>query len=215
MYFCSVKWHKHEHTELELLMQLLQGNEDAFTHIYHRFWPVLYAVAQRYLKDDEMAKDAVQHVFMQLWECKSELALDTHLKNLLFTMTKNHLINIIRHNNMVIQKNYEWAQMSESNETWLEKMQGEGKLQQLEQAIETLPEQKNRILHYKLDEHLSNQQIAEVMGLSIQTVKNQYTSALKLLRERLIDNFSQSHLFNRCNTCVLHRISSIESQING
>jgi len=183
-----VKWFRHESTDLELLMQLLKGEEAAFTQIYQRFWPVLYTVAQRYLKDDEMAKDAIQHVFMQLWECKADLALDTNLKNLLFTMTKNHLINIIRRNNLAIQKNYEWAQMCESNETWLEKMQSEGKLQLLEQCIETLPEQKRRILHYKLDEHLSNQQIADAMGLSIQTVKNQYTSALKLLRERLTDD---------------------------
>lgn len=190
MYLCAVKWFKHESTDLELLMQLLKGNESAFTQIYQRFWPVLYVVAQRYLKDDEMAKDAVQHVFMQLWECKSDLALDTNLKNLLFTMTKNHLINVIRHNNMVIQKNYEWAQMCESNETWLEKMQGEGKLQLLEQCIDTLPEQKKRIVHYKLDDHFSNQQIADAMGLSVQTVKNQYTSALKMLRERLSDDGS-------------------------
>jgi len=185
-----VKWFKHENTDLELLLQLLKGNESAFTQIYHRFWPVLYAVAQRYLKDDEMAKDAIQHVFMQLWECKADLALDTNLKNLLFTMTKNHLINVIRHNNMVIQKNYEWAQMYESNDTWLEKMQSEGKLQLLEQCIETLPEQKRRILHYKLQDQLSNQQIADAMGLSIQTVKNQYTTALKMLRERLTDDDS-------------------------
>jgi len=190
LYLCAVKWFKHESTDLELLMQLLKGNESAFTQIYQRFWPVLYVVAQRYLKDDEMAKDAVQHVFMQLWECKSDLALDTNLKNLLFTMTKNHLINVIRHNNMVIQKNYEWAQMCESNETWLEKMQGEGKLQLLEQCIDTLPEQKKRIVHYKLDDHFSNQQIADAMGLSVQTVKNQYTSALKMLRERLSDDGS-------------------------
>jgi len=137
-----------------------------------------------------MAKDAIQHVFMQLWECKEDLALDTNLKNLLFTMTKNHLINVIRHNNLVIQKNYEWAQMRDSNDTWLEKMKGEGKLQQLEVCIDTLPEQKRRILHYKLDDQLSNQEIAETMGLSVQTVKNQYTSALKLLREKMTDGDS-------------------------
>jgi len=185
-----VKWFKHESTDLELLLQLLKGDESAFTQIYQRFWSVLYAVAQRYLKDEEMAKDAIQHVFMQLWECKADLALDTNLKNFLFTMTKNHLINVIRHNNLVIQKNYEWAQMYENNETWLEKVQSDGKLQMLEQCIDTLPEQKKRILHYKLQDHLSNQQIADAMGLSIQTVKNQYTTALKMLRERLTDDGS-------------------------
>lgn len=185
-----MKWFKHESTDLELLLQLLKGDESAFTQIYQRFWSVLYAVAQRYLKDEEMAKDAIQHVFMQLWECKADLALDTNLKNFLFTMTKNHLINVIRHNNLVIQKNYEWAQMYENNETWLEKVQSDGKLQMLEQCIDTLPEQKKRILHYKLQDHLSNQQIADAMGLSIQTVKNQYTTALKMLRERLTDDGS-------------------------
>jgi len=190
-----MKWFSHENTDLELLMKLLKGDESAFTQIYQRFWPMLYTVAQRYLKDDELAKDAIQHVFMQLWEYKEDLALDTNLKNLIFTMTKNHIINIIRHNNMVIQKNYEWAQMRESNDTWLEKIKEDGKLQQLEQCIGELPEQKRRILHYKLDQHLSNKQIADAMGVSIQTVKNQYTSALKILREKMNEDGSVRYFF--------------------
>ena len=57
-----------------------------------------------------MAEDVVQHVFARLWEFRSELHVGISLKNYLFTMTKNHVLNLIRNENSAISKNYEIAQ---------------------------------------------------------------------------------------------------------
>ena len=57
-----------------------------------------------------MAEDVVQHVFSRLWEFRSELRVGISLKNYLFTMTKNHVLNLIRNENSAIAKNYEMAQ---------------------------------------------------------------------------------------------------------
>jgi len=57
----------------------------------------------------DMAEDVVQHVFARLWEFRSELHVGISLKNYLFTMTKNHVLNLIRNENSAISKNYEIA----------------------------------------------------------------------------------------------------------
>jgi RNA polymerase sigma-70 factor (ECF subfamily) len=57
------------------------------------------------------------------------------------------------------------------------------------QAIGQLPEQKRLVCLYKLRENLSNQEIAERMGISLPTVKSHYTQAIKMLRAAL------THLF--------------------
>ena len=55
--------------ELELFrLVAAKDDETAFTVIYRRYAPTLYSLALHYLADEEAAKDAVQHVFVRLWE---------------------------------------------------------------------------------------------------------------------------------------------------
>lgn len=185
---------KNTATDTELLLQLLRDDEAAFTQIYQRYQSMLYTLSLRYLKDEDSAKDVVQQAFLQLWENRKELAIDVSLKNYLFTMVKNRILNIFRHENVVLQKSYEYAQHCESVESWLDKMEKEGKIQLLREYIDDLPEQRKQICLMKLDRNLSNQQIADELGISLQTVKNQYTTALKTLRERATGEKNQEFL---------------------
>ena len=98
-------------TDDEKLFALIeQGDEGAFTQAYERYHKLLYVLAYRYLMSSDMAEDVVQHVFSRLWEFRSELRVGISLKNYLFTMTKNHVLNLIRNENSAIAKNYEMAQ---------------------------------------------------------------------------------------------------------
>ena len=55
--------------ELELFrLVAAKDDETAFTVIYRRYAPTLYSLARHDLADEEAAKDAVQHVFVRLWE---------------------------------------------------------------------------------------------------------------------------------------------------
>ena len=84
-------------TDDEKLFALIeQGDEGAFTQAYERYHKLLYVLAYRYLMSSDMAEDVVQHVFSRLWEFRSELRVGISLKNYLFTMTKNHVLNLIR-----------------------------------------------------------------------------------------------------------------------
>lgn len=52
----------------DLLTSLRQGSEDAFTVIYERYHKLLYVLAYKYLKSTYSSEDAVQQVFLKLWE---------------------------------------------------------------------------------------------------------------------------------------------------
>lgn len=173
-----------EQTDDELLLLLQKGDERAFTIIYERYHKLLYVVAYKYLKDNETAKDAVQQIFLKLWESRTLFNIQINLRNYLYTMLKNHLLNEIRNNLTALEKNYELAQETvEYENEILSKLEEKEMTEQLYRAINDLPEQKKAICLYKLKDCLSNQEIAEEMQISIPTVKTHYSQAIKLLRE--------------------------------
>lgn len=133
-----------------------------------------------------MAEDVVQHVFSRLWEFRSELRVGISLKNYLFTMTKNHVLNLIRNENSAIAKNYEMAQSASPYEdSLIEKLEKKELMSSFYKAVDMLPAQKRDICLMKVQEELTNQEIAERMNLSVNTIKTHYSEALKLLRIHL------------------------------
>ncbi len=158
----------------------------AFTEIYQRYHKLLYVMSYRYLMDAEMAKDAVQHVFTRFWEYRAEIRVGVSLKNYLVTMTKNHILNVIRDENNAIAKNYEMAQAApEYEDTLVENLEKKELMSLFYKALEMLPPQKRDICLMKVQEELTNQEIADRLQLSINTIKTHYSEALKLLRTHL------------------------------
>ena len=176
----------HIHIDYEVLMQLRNGNEKAFSAVFDTYHRYLYVLACRYLMSDSYAEDAVQHTFMRLWEGRETFDYKTGIKNLLFTILKNYILNEIRHNNLVIQKNYELAQFNEEMEAgFLHNLEDADFKTHLYKLIEQLPPQKREVCLLKIQQGLTNQEVADAMNISIPTVKSHYTQVIKLLRSQM------------------------------
>ncbi len=144
---------------------------------------MLYVLAYQYLKDSDKAEDAVQQAFIKLWESHSEISITVSLRNYLYTMTKNFILNQIRNENNAMTHNYKIVQDNEEYEdNLLENIERKEMMLIFKDAIKALPEQKRIVCLYKLDDKLSNQEIAEKMDISVNTVKTHYARAIKLLR---------------------------------
>ena len=101
-------------------------------------------------------------------------------------MTKNHVLNLIRNENSAITKNYEMAQSAPAYEdNLIEDLEKKELMSNFYKAVDMLPVQKREICLMKVREELTNQEIAERMKLSVNTVKTHYSEALKLLRVHL------------------------------
>jgi RNA polymerase sigma-70 factor (ECF subfamily) len=167
-------------------MQLRDGNERAFSVVFDTYHRYLYVLACRYLMSESNAEDAVQHTFMRLWEGRETFDYKTGIKNLLFTILKNYVLNEIRHNNMALQKNYEIAQSNEEQEvSFINKLEDSDFKTHLYKLIEQLPPQKREVCLLKIKHGMTNQEVADKMNISIPTVKSHYTQVVKLLRSQI------------------------------
>lgn len=166
-----------------LFAKVEHGDVDAFVGIYNKYHKLLYVLAYRYMASHEKAEDAVQHVFTRFWEYRTELHVGVSLRNYLITMTKNHILNVIRNENNAIAKNYEIAQSTpEYEDVLVENMEKKELMSLFYKALDMLPLQKREVCLMKVRDELTNQEIAERMKLSINTIKTHYSEALKLLR---------------------------------
>lgn len=169
--------------EAELFRLVQEGDRQAFTIIYEKYHKMLYVLAYRYLKDSDKASDAVQQAFIKLWEFHSDISISINLKNYLYTMTKNFILNQIRNETNALTHNYKIVQDNDEYEdNILENIERKELMNAFHQAMKLLPEQKRMVCRYKMEDKYSNQEIAEKMDISINTVKTHYAQAVKLLR---------------------------------
>ncbi len=166
-----------------LFILLKKRDKDAFSAIYGKYHRYLYALAFKYLKDTGMAEDVVQHVFVKLWETTGNIHIEINLKNYLYTMTKNFILNLVRDQKDAVSLNYVNGQIDLPGEDDIVKVVEDRELQNfLYKGIDALPPQKKEVCMRKLKTSDSNQQIADKMGISVHTVKSHYQESLKLLR---------------------------------
>ena len=169
-----------------LFLLVKKRDKEAFHTLYYKYHAYLYAIALRYLKDEDMAADTVQHVFIKLWETTKALNIDINVKNYLYTMTKNHILNQIRDNKETVSLNYINAQQEIKDKSDIVKLvEDQQTIDVLHKGINSLPPQKRRVCQLKLEEGITNQKIADEMGISIHTVKTHYRESLKMLRDYL------------------------------
>ena len=181
----SKKMSMHTRNEDQALFLLIKKRDkEAFSALYYKYHAYLYAIALRYLKNKDLAEDSVQHVFIKLWENTKALNIDINVKNYLYTMTKNHILNQIRDNKETISLNYANSQQEISDQDdFIKSMEEQQTIDVLLKGIENLPPQKKEVCLLKLEDNITNQKIADKMGISIHTVKSHYQESLKMLRD--------------------------------
>lgn len=169
-----------------VVKQLREGSETAFTTIFDQYHRLLYALAYRYLKSGEEAEDAVQYTLMRLWEQRETLNEQSGIRSLLFTILKNHILNELRHRKVVFEKHYEMLQeQDEGEEDFFDSLADKDFNKQLYEIINRLPPQRRQVCLLKIEQGLSNQEVADKMNLSLATVKSHYTQAVKTLRSEI------------------------------
>ena len=84
----------------KLYDDLRRGKEYAFAAVFDRYHRLLYTIAYRFLKSEEEAEDAVQYLFMKLWEQRETFSFESGIRSLLFTILKNYILNEFSHRSL-------------------------------------------------------------------------------------------------------------------
>ena len=173
-----------ENEDRELFRRIKQGSEEAFRVVYGKYHRILYAVALKMLKDRSAAENAVQHVFVKLWIGRQEMTVMLSLRNYLYTMTRNYILNYLRSRNTELVHSYRLAQLiPEASDPLDAQIEREDLLQMLDTVIAGLPTQKRQVMYLRKAGY-SNPEIAEMLNLSVNTVRSHYQEGVKLLKSR-------------------------------
>ncbi len=165
------------------------GKEDAFRVIFDHYNKALFLFARRFLSDSDEIEDLIQEIFIMLWEKKETLRDVNALKSFLYTSVRNKSLNILRHKKIVDQHQEAQIQDMEEEFFYAQNIIDIETYRLLHEAIETLPDQTKKVSHLSLN-GAKNTEIAEQLNISTSTVKYHKQQALKILRERLSDNYS-------------------------
>jgi RNA polymerase sigma-70 factor (ECF subfamily) len=172
--------------EKDWLRRMQNGDEDAFTEIYNRYWQPLFVVASHKIGNLPEAEEIVQDIFLDLWRRRGELVITSGLSAYLATCVKYKVLNVLAKRQLALRyTKYASRALStedHSTEDWL---QFEQLKDQLAEATAKLPEKCRMVFQLSRAKGFSQKQIAIQLGISEKTVESHLSKALRTLRNCL------------------------------
>jgi RNA polymerase sigma-70 factor, ECF subfamily len=174
--------------EQYLIKGLLTRNKVVFDFIFHYYYSGLCAYCERITKNQQVAEDIVQDLFLTLWIKHEQIHITSSLKNYLFTSVKNRSLDYIKREQRKSQKLGNYSEKQELPKNLSSLWFAEAELQAIiEKSLEKLPPRCREVFELSRFQELKNQEIADKLGLSKRTVELQVCNALKQLRYDLKD----------------------------
>ena len=174
----------------DLMQEIKADNMFAFDILYKKYCKKVYKFGYSILKSKEEAENLMQDVFLSLWVNRHKVEKDSSIKSYVFTITYNSAISTLRKK----VRESEFVEYLKSLQEIREEPVDAGLeykelTNKLEKIINELPRrQKEVYLKHKV-EGLKYIEIAELLNISVNTIENHMSRALKTIRERL-DNYS-------------------------
>lgn len=169
-------------SEESLVKSIQQGDVQAFRHFFEGFYPSLIYVAERYLHDRAAAPDIVQDAFLYYWNRRSEIHGTWAAKAYLYKYVKHRCLNYIRDSK---GKNGEISNMAD-DVRFRDLILEDETYTALYTAIYSLAPQSQKVLELTL-QGKKNTEIADELGISVNTVKTIKLRAYRSLRTELRD----------------------------
>jgi len=175
---------EHNIPNAELLQQLMAGKEKALKDIIHQYRNQLFANAYYILGNADDSHDAIQEVFIKLWDVRAKLNKETSIENYLIVLTRNHCISILRKNKTRQRQaaNFYYGMPKVSYVNDLENAELGS---QLKAAIQSLTVSQQKIFHSVYFEGKSHLEVMQEENIKSGTIKVTMYTALKNLRAKL------------------------------
>ncbi|RVT78641.1 RNA polymerase sigma-70 factor [Flavobacterium sufflavum] len=172
-----------------LVTALMVGNEKAFSELFNTYCNDVYAYSLSMLKNQALAEEIVQDVFLNIWLHRDRLNADLSFKSYVFTITRNLTFNLISKVANSHKLKEEVFYVSQKSYSPIEDIIDEADYDVIKQkAIEQLPPKRRAIFEMSRNEEMSYEEISKELNISVSTVKGQMSKALADIR-----NFLETH----------------------
>lgn len=167
-----------------------------FSRIYTLYFPKMVRFAREYILSEGEAQSLVQDLFLYLWERRDTLEAVSNLNAFLFTLTKNRCIDFYRQHSRMSRlkesldalQERELALKMEALQQFDENMFSTQEIEELlDNAINHLPEKCREVFILSRMEGMKHEEIAQQLNISVHTVQNHISTALRKLKAELKD----------------------------
>ena len=160
--------------------KIRQKDIQAFETYYKDHYKEFFLASYKYVKETNLAQEIVNDVFIKIWEDAEKITIESSLKSYLYRAVINRSINSLNKQKRESQNQKELTSLQQEHYDVKQMELNELKVQ-LYKAIDALPEQCKKVFLMSRFDGLKQQEIADKLGISIKTVKNHITHALKQL----------------------------------
>jgi RNA polymerase sigma-70 factor (family 1) len=178
------------HTDETLLSLVADGDKDAFTLLYRRYWQSLFTTAARALRSKTDAADVVQDIFLSIWNRRDELSVTGSLAAYLQTSVRYKVIKYVEKN--IVRRDYlslltemlvSYQPPDAESQLHIKELRGV-----IQSAVEQMPHKMREVYQLSRHNHLSHKEIAERLKISDETVKKHIQHALQIIKTAISKN---------------------------
>lgn len=173
--------------ERSLILRLIGGDEDAFCELYATYKNRLIYFAMRFLKSREYAEDVFQDAFTVVWQSRRFINPDASFSSYLYTIMRNRILNQLCNaaNEEKLKESILSQALDYTEDTKREVMLNDLK-SLISHALQQLTPRQREIFEMSREAQLSHKEIADKLGISVNTVQEHISISLKLIRTYLI-----------------------------
>lgn len=172
-----------KYTDSEIITLLSKDGEKAIKALFDQYYNYMCHAVYRIMPDRVMVEDIVQEVFYELWRKREKLNITTSLKAYLRRACINKTLNHIRDQKIKFDDEDKIYELDLSTSVDGQEQMEATELQTLiNKTIDALPAKCRIIFSMSRFEDMKYKEIAHELNISVKTVENQISKALKLLR---------------------------------
>lgn len=167
--------------------QIKNGNAEALGYLYDTYIDRLFSAAMKMTDNKELAKDALQEIFVEIWHYRKSIGDVNHsygylvkvLKSIILKKIKKNLPvneltdNVGSHSSLNIEEEIIYADIEKE------------KRYKLSRALTQLTNRQKEVVKLRFFDGLSYEQIAEKLSMNYQSVNNLAFRAMVNLRKQM------------------------------
>lgn len=167
----------------DIIKKIKEGDEKAFKEFFLMFYADVVKFLYFYTGNEEIAKDLAQDTFVNFWKARERIKISENVAGYLFKIARNIGINYIEREKRQLRID----EIENISKSLVQPPDGESFeiRDAILNAINELPEKCREVFMLSRYTTLSHKEIADILGISLQTVKNHITKAMNFLRKKL------------------------------
>lgn len=172
--------------DIDILNKLKDQPEIALKVLYDEYYNYICSVVYKMVGDSTLAEDIAQEVFVEVWKRRESLDVNLSLRGYLRRVAVNKTLNHIRSQKINFEEEDAVLQVPSTENSTQKVLEAADLEKVINDSIDSLPDKCRVVFGLSRFEELSYKEISAELGISIKTVENQISKALKLVRKAVL-----------------------------